>query len=91
MNWRLVAFAAVMSALLGGLFGFTLSYLDQSGGGRFHYESRFYRNLYRSFPLISAGLGGAFGAGFAVISQTSRLRTTSLHRREGRLSPPGRR
>ncbi|WP_198949761.1 hypothetical protein [Synechococcus sp. 1G10] len=88
MNWRLVSFAAVVTAVLGGLTGITFSYLGQPDVGRFRYESGFYRSLYRSYPLIGAGLGAAIGGGFAVISQSTRRRSESLRRREDPLSPP---
>ncbi|KEF43324.1 MAG: hypothetical protein ER33_00845 [Cyanobium sp. CACIAM 14] len=92
MNWRLVGFAAVVTAVLGGLAGITFSYLGQPDVGRFRYESRFYQNLYRSYPQIGAGLGAAIGGGFAVISQSARRRAASHRRRpEDRLRPRGRR
>lgn len=81
MNLRLVAFAAVVSALLGGLFGTTLSYIGQPDQGVLRYESPFYRGLYRQTPLIGAGLGAACGAGFAVISQSARRRRRERARR----------
>jgi hypothetical protein len=81
VNLRLVAFAAVVSALLGGLFGSTLSYLGQPDQGRLRYESSFYRGLYRHTPLIGAGLGALFGAGFAAVSQSARRRQGTKGRR----------
>lgn len=80
---RLVLFAAVMSAMLGGLFGFTLRYLGQPREDRLLYESAFYQNYFRRIPLLGAGLGAALGAGFAVISQRSRRRQLGPR-------PPGR-
>jgi hypothetical protein len=74
MNLRLVAFSAVMSALLGGMFGWTVSYIGQPDWQRFSYESPFYVRLYRSYPLIGAGLGAGLGAAFALISQSARAR-----------------
>lgn len=91
MNWRLVVFAAVVTAVLGALTGITFSYLGQPDVGRFRYESGFYRGLYRSYPMIGAGLGAVLGGGFAVISQSTRRRSASLHREDDRLNRPGRR
>jgi hypothetical protein len=91
MNLRLIAFAAVISAMLGGLFGSTLSYLGQPDGGRLRYESSFYRGLYSRAPLIGAGLGAAFGAGFAVISQSSRRRNVQRRQSNEQLNPKDRR
>jgi hypothetical protein len=70
-----------MSALLGGLFGWTLSYLGQPESRRFRYESPFYTTLYRSYPWIGAGLGAGLGAGFTLISQTARRRRRPKGRR----------
>ncbi len=81
MNLRLVAFAAAVSALLGGLFGTTLSYIGQPNKGGLRYEGSFYHSLYRHMPLIGGGLGAAFGAGFALISQSARRRQKGKARR----------
>jgi hypothetical protein len=81
VNLRLVTFAAVVSALLGGLFGLTLSYLGQPNQGGLRYESPFYRSLYRHMPWIGGGLGAVFGAGFAVVSQSARRRHAPKDRR----------
>ncbi|MCP9849030.1 hypothetical protein [Cyanobium sp. Morenito 9A2] len=81
MNLRLVAFAALITALLGALFGSTLSYLGQPDQGRLLYQSAFYRNLYDLMPMIGAALGAVFGAGFAVIAQSARRRDAPRNRR----------
>ena len=91
MNWRLVVFSSVVTAVLGGLTGITFSYLGQPDVGRFRYEGGLYHGLYRSYPLIGAGLGAAIGGGFAVISQSARRRSASLRRPPDRMSPPDRR
>lgn len=91
MNWRLVTFSAVVTAVLGGLTGITFSYLGQPDVGRFRHESGLYRDLYRSYPLIGAGLGAAIGGGFAVISQSTRRRSHSLRSPEDPLTPRDRR
>jgi hypothetical protein len=81
VNLRLVAFAAAVSAVLGGLFGTTLAYIGQPDQGVLRYQSPFYRGLYRYTPLIGAGVGAACGAGFAVISQSARRRLQGKGRR----------
>ncbi|WP_072061519.1 hypothetical protein [Synechococcus sp. GFB01] len=91
MNWRLVVFSSVVTAVLGGLTGITFSYLGQPDVGRFRYESGLYERLYRSYPMIGAGLGAAIGGGFAVISQSSRRRSASPNRPDDPLNPPARR
>ncbi|MCP9917681.1 hypothetical protein [Cyanobium sp. ATX 6F1] len=84
INGRLVVFAALMTAVLGALFGFTLRYLGQPDLGQPRFESAFYQDLYHWFPLIGAGLGAVFGAGFAVVSQTARARQRASSRRRSR-------
>lgn len=74
MNYRLVVYSAMMTALIGGLFGWAMSYIGQPDLNRQRYESQFYQTLYRRYPLIGAGLGLVAGAGFAVISQTRKQR-----------------
>lgn len=72
MNYRLILFSGIMTALLGGLFGWALSYIGQPDLNRTRFESEFYRDLYRRYPLIGAGAGFVTGCGFAVIGQTRR-------------------
>jgi len=72
MNYKTIAFAAIMTALLGGVFGWALSYAQRPDLDRLRYESQFYRTLNERLPLLGAGVGLAVGAGFAVISQTQK-------------------
>ena len=74
MNYRLVAFAAIMTATLGALLGWSLTYIGQPDLEMRRYRSEFYQTLQHRYPLIGSGLGLAAGAGFAIISQTSRQR-----------------
>ncbi len=74
MNYRLVAYSGIMTALLGGLFGWALSYIGRPDLDRLRYESGFYQNLNHRLPLIGAGFGLAAGSGFAIIRQTQKLR-----------------
>lgn len=74
MNYRLVAYSAVMTALIGALFGWALSYMGRPDLDRLRYESGFYQTLNHRLPWIGAGFGLAVGAGFAVISQTQKQR-----------------
>lgn len=59
MNLRLDGYAALMSALLGGLFGWTMASIGQPDTGRPRYESALHRSLYSRYPVIGAGLGAA--------------------------------
>ncbi len=74
MNYRLVAYAGIMTALLGALFGWALSYIGRPDLDRLRYESNFYQTLNRSLPLIGAGFGLVAGSGFAIISQAQKKR-----------------
>lgn len=74
MNYRLVAYSGVMTALLGALFGWALSYMGRPDLDRLRYESGFYQNLNDRLPLIGAGFGLAAGSGFAIIRQTQKQR-----------------
>ncbi len=74
MNYRLIAFSGIMTALLGGLFGWAMSYVIRPDLDRLRYESEFYQTLNRRLPLIGAGFGLAAGSGFAVISQAQKKR-----------------
>lgn len=74
MNYRLVAYSAVMTALIGALFGWAVSYMGRPDLERLRYESEFYETLNHRLPWIGAGVGLAVGAGFAVIIQTQKQR-----------------
>jgi hypothetical protein len=74
MNYKAIAYAAMMTALIGGLFGWALSYMGRPDLERLRFESKFYRTLNQRLPLIGAGLGFATGAGFAVVSQAQKRR-----------------
>lgn len=63
-----------MTAMLGGLLGWGLSYIGQPDIDKLRFESRFYRTLNQKLPLIGAGLGLAVGYGFAVIRQKQKER-----------------
>jgi len=77
MNYRMIVFAAIMTALIGGLFGWALSYIQRPDLDRLRYESAFYRTLNQRLPLIGGGVGLAVGAGFAVVYQTKKQRDSS--------------
>ncbi|PSF34999.1 hypothetical protein C7H19_17800 [Aphanothece hegewaldii CCALA 016] len=72
MNYLVITYAGIMTALIGGLFGWAISYIGQPDLNRTRFESKFYQNLYRSYPLIGAGIGFVVGSGFAVIKQTQK-------------------
>jgi hypothetical protein len=57
VNLRLDGYAALMSALLGGLFGWTMASIGQPDTGRPRCESALHRSLYSRYPVIGAGLG----------------------------------
>lgn len=77
MNYRLVAYSGAMTALLGMLFGWALSYMGRPDLDRLRYESEFYQNLNHRLPLIGAVFGLAVGSGFAVVRQTQKQRDKS--------------
>lgn len=77
MNYRLVAYSGIMTALIGALFGWALSYIGQPDLNRSRFESEFYQTLHQRYPLIGAGLGLAVGSGFAIIQQTQKQRDSS--------------
>lgn len=82
MNYRLVAYSGIVTAVIGGLFGWSISYIGQPDINRQEYESKFYQTLYHRYPLIGAVLGLAAGAGFAVIRQTQKQRDSSQNGNE---------
>jgi hypothetical protein len=79
-NPRLVVFAALMTALLGALFGWGSSSIGQPDLNRLRFESPFYVWLHAHRPMIGAVLGAALGAGFATISQSARLQESERRR-----------
>lgn len=81
MNYRLVAYSAIMTAILGALFGWSLSYMGRPDLDRLRFESQFYRTLNQRLPLLGAGIGLTVGAGFAVVSQTKKQRDKSRFNR----------
>lgn len=74
LNYRLILYSAMMTAIIGSLFGWALSYIGRPDIDMQRYESQFYRTLNHRYPFIGAGLGLAAGAGFAVISQKQKQR-----------------
>lgn len=74
MNYRLVAYSGIMTAIIGALFGWALTYIGQPDIDRHRFESRFYTTLYHRYPLIGGGLGFVAGAGFAVVRQRQHQR-----------------
>lgn len=82
MNYRLVAYSGIVTAVIGGLFGWAVSYIGQPDINRQEYESEFYQTLHHRYPLIGAGLGLAVGSGFAVIRQTQKQRDSSQNSNE---------
>ncbi len=77
LNYRLILYSALMTALLGGLFGWAISYIGQPDLEIQRYQSEFYQKLHRRYPLIGAGFGFAAGYFFAIVSQATKQRDST--------------
>jgi hypothetical protein len=77
MNYRLIAYSGIVTAILGALFGWAISYIGQPDLELQRYQSEFYQKLHRRYPLIGAGVGLAAGSFFAVVSQTDKQRDSN--------------
>jgi hypothetical protein len=63
MNFKLIVFSGIVTALIGSVVGLAATKLGQDDFHNLKYESPFYQNLQDKYVLVGAGLGFAIGIG----------------------------
>lgn len=63
MNFRLVLFSGIVTALIGAMIGLAATQLGQRNFNQMRFRSEAYKALYGRYALIGAGVGFAVGVG----------------------------
>jgi len=78
MNYRLIIFSGIITALIGGVVGLGVSHLGQPSFTQDRYQTAFYERLYNSYFWIGSGVGLLVGMGQECVRQSQKERQKQL-------------
>jgi hypothetical protein len=78
MNYRLIAFSGIITAIIGGVLGVGFSHLGQPDINQYRYQTPIYRTLYNNYFWLGSGVGLLVGMGQECVRQSQKERQKQL-------------